>query len=86
MSYKNDMVLGKEKACTSHILNLIQFIENSLKKKKVFGVVFIYLMTAYDTVSYLLEKQLNKKHFTQIVEALLRYRSDYVILESKKNK
>lgn len=41
-----------DKSCTGQVLNLTQFIENGFEKKKVTGVFFIDLSSAYDTVNH----------------------------------
>lgn len=40
------------KTCTGQVLNLCQHIEDGYENKKVTGVVFVDLSTAYDTVNH----------------------------------
>lgn len=66
----------------------MQFFETGYEDKKITGVTFIGLTVAYDTVNHnlLLEKlyKLTEDYrLVKVVEALLRNRWFYVVLEGK---
>ncbi|KAE9524319.1 hypothetical protein AGLY_015358 [Aphis glycines] len=79
------------KSCTGQVLNLTQYIENGFEEKKVTGVSFIHLSSAYDTVNHglLLSKvyQITRDYkFTQIIQTLLSNRRFFVTLAGKNSR
>ncbi|KAL4121149.1 hypothetical protein QTP88_013714 [Uroleucon formosanum] len=79
------------KSCTGQVLNLTQYIENGFEEKKVTGVSFIDLSSAYDTVNHglLLSKvyQITRDYkFTHIIQTLLSNRRFFVILAVKNSR
>lgn len=79
------------KSCTGQVLYLTQYIENEFEDKKVTGISFIDLSSAYDTVNhglllYKVYQITGDYRFTQINQTLLSNRRFFVTLAGKNSR
>jgi hypothetical protein len=79
------------KSCTGQVLNLTQYIENGFEEKKVTGISFIDLSSAYDTFNHGLlfsnvYQTTRDYKFTQITQTLMSNRRFYVSLAGKNSR
>ena len=79
------------KSCTSHLLNMTQYIEDGYKKSLTTGAVFVDLYAAYDTVNHrlILTKlygMIKDAGFTKLIGSVMSNQWFYVELNGNKNR